>query len=117
MSVFYTVIRCLWQRRNKWILKIQMLTATETVAWTERFLSDFLVCNGFDKPTEKKTLAPKVPWRVPSHDQVKINVDAVIDSSLEYIGIRVIARVKYGFVMSFLARQIFGGGVGCFERC
>ncbi|GMN46774.1 hypothetical protein TIFTF001_015948 [Ficus carica] len=36
-----------------------MLTATETVAWAGRFLGNFLVCNGLDKPVEKKTLAPK----------------------------------------------------------
>ncbi|GMN30483.1 hypothetical protein TIFTF001_002812 [Ficus carica] len=39
-----------------------------------------------DNPLEKKTLAPKVLWHVPSHDQIKINVDATVDSYLEYIG-------------------------------
>ncbi|GMN45720.1 hypothetical protein TIFTF001_014908 [Ficus carica] len=73
-----------------------------------KILGDFLVCNGLDKPPEKKTLAPKVLWHAPSHDQIKINVDATVDSSLEYIDIGVVARDKDGVVMSFLTRRIFG---------
>ncbi|GMN42308.1 hypothetical protein TIFTF001_011520 [Ficus carica] len=73
------------ERRNKWTFENQMLTSIETVAWAGRFLGDFLVCNGLDKPPEKKTLALKVLWHTPSHDQIKINVDAAVDSSLERI--------------------------------
>ncbi|GMN47638.1 hypothetical protein TIFTF001_016826 [Ficus carica] len=69
-----------------------MLTATKTVAWAGRFLGDFLVCNGLDKAAEKKILASKVPWHAPCHDQIKINVDIAIDSSLEYIGIGVVVE-------------------------
>ncbi|GMN37325.1 hypothetical protein TIFTF001_006717 [Ficus carica] len=60
MGVFYTIIWCLWQRHNKWIFMNQMPTSTQTVAWAGRLLSDFLVYNGLDKPTEKKTLASKI---------------------------------------------------------
>ena len=95
MGVFFTIIWCLWQRRNKWIFEKQMLTTIETVDWAGRFLGDFLVCNGLDNPPGKKSLAPKVPWHAPSHDQIKINVDAAIDSSLEYIDIEVVARNRW----------------------
>ncbi|GMN25934.1 hypothetical protein TIFTF001_047765 [Ficus carica] len=80
------------ERHNKWIFKNKMMNANDVVAWAGRFLGDFLVCNGLDNPLEKKTLAPKVLWHAPSHDQIKINVDAAVDSSLEYIGIGVAAR-------------------------
>ncbi|GMN52832.1 hypothetical protein TIFTF001_021965 [Ficus carica] len=108
MGVFFTIIWRLWQRRNKWIFENKMMNANDIVAWAGKFLGDFLVCNELDNPLEKKTLAPKVLWQAPSHDQIKINVDAAVDSSLEYIGIGVVARDKDGAVMSFLSRRIFG---------
>ena len=108
VGVFLTIIWCLWQRRNKWIFENKMMNAIEVVAWAGRFLGDFLVCSGLDNPIEKKTLAPKALWLAPSDDQIKINVDAAVDSSLEYIGIGVVARDKDGAVLSFLSRRIFG---------
>ena len=84
------------------------MTASETVVWVGRFLGDFLTCNELDSPTEKKTLASKALWHAPSHDLIKINVDAAVDSSLEFIGVGVVARDKEGAVMSFLSRRIFG---------
>ena len=78
-----------------------MMNANDIVAWAGRFLGDFLVCNGLDNPPEKKILAPKALWHAPSHDQIKINVDAAMDSSLEYIGIGVVTRDKDSAIMSF----------------
>ncbi|GMN40602.1 hypothetical protein TIFTF001_009828 [Ficus carica] len=69
------------ERRNKWIFENKMMNANDIVTWAGRFLGDFLI---------------------------KINVDAAVDSSLEYIGIGVVARDKNGAVMSFLSRRIFG---------
>ncbi|GMN19741.1 hypothetical protein TIFTF001_039884 [Ficus carica] len=108
LGIFLVIIWCLWQRRNKWIFENKLMTASEIVAWAGRFLGDFLTCNGLDSPVEKRTLAPKALWHAPSHGLIKINVDAAVDSSLEFIGVGIVARDEEDAVMSFLSRRIFG---------
>ncbi|GMN53841.1 hypothetical protein TIFTF001_022971 [Ficus carica] len=81
--------------------------------WNSDELGNFLVIiwslwQRRNNPVEKRTLAPKALWHAPSHGLIKINVDAAVDSSLEFIGVGIVARDEEGVVMSFLSRRIFG---------
>ncbi|GMN66762.1 hypothetical protein TIFTF001_035828 [Ficus carica] len=99
---------CLWQRRNRLIFENLKLASNEIVTWAGKLMGDFILCDGLDEPRVVKNRVPKLPWNPPTHGIIKINVDAAVNSSSDFIGVGAVARDEFGMVIAALSRRIFG---------
>ncbi|GMN75322.1 hypothetical protein TIFTF001_056295 [Ficus carica] len=71
-------------------------------------MGDFILCNGLDEPRAVKNHVTKLPWNPPTHGIIKINVDAAVNSSSDFIGVGAVARDEFGMVIAALSWRIFG---------
>ncbi|KAM7491207.1 hypothetical protein LguiA_034128 [Lonicera macranthoides] len=103
--VFFAVLSWLiWSDRNKIIVGCDRKAGEELVvaasAWLDSFRS--LMVEG-----EVQPFLQARPWRKPSADVVKINVDAAINPCTLKSGIGIICRNEVGAVMGAVAKPVF----------
>ncbi|GMN31074.1 hypothetical protein TIFTF001_041541 [Ficus carica] len=98
----------LHQSLNKLVFDGVMLQADAVVSWAGRLLGDYLTCNGPDKVAASKPKPVRLPWHAPWSGRVKINVDAAVWQSFDFIAIGVVVRDDKGTVIGALTRQIYG---------
>ncbi|GMN47590.1 hypothetical protein TIFTF001_016759 [Ficus carica] len=108
VNVFCTIAWCLWQKHNKVVFEGCTITAGEIVTWAGKFMGDFYLCNGLDKPVLAKNRVVKLPWKPSEHGFLKINIDAVVNEALDYVRVGAVIRDEFGVVAVALARRIFG---------
>jgi hypothetical protein len=95
MALFAAIAKKIWMRRNAMIFEGISVHPNKSYADDVRLIDDFKRCLKGDEK-KPKSMHENVPvlscWKPPSEGTIKVNFDAVINNSVGYVGVGLVAR-------------------------
>uniref|UniRef100_A0A803PZC5 Reverse transcriptase domain-containing protein n=1 Tax=Cannabis sativa TaxID=3483 RepID=A0A803PZC5_CANSA len=115
MESIFCILWCIWSERNRVVHGQQAKPATHLASFANNYMSNYRSAQlkyrpqlHHVPPSSAPTQPVHIPWQPPPIGELKMNVDAAVDSSKNRIGLGAVIRNSTGQVIAALSMPIIG---------